>query len=100
QLLSRPECLGAWGDDPHRRELAQTLCQALARAKKWPNDRFIPDDPFEIAFFEPSGVDGFEVLEVANALTRITGRKVHLQDLALRAKDHRLVLADLLHVAG
>ena len=100
QLLSRPECRHLWANDPRRLELATVLCDALARAKKWPNARFIPEDPIEIAFFEISGIDGdLEVQEVGAELTKKTGAKIDWHVLYDIAQNRTLTLADLLEAA-
>jgi hypothetical protein len=97
QLLARPECLHLWGSDPRRIELAGVLCRALARAKYWPNDHFIPDDPMELAFFEISGVDAHaEVVEVGMELTKKTGNKIDWNKLGSIAKLRPLTLGHLL----
>lgn len=100
QLLARPDCLDRWGPDPTRLQVASVLCAALARAKKWPNAHFIPEDPLELAFFEISGVDAhLEVIEVGNELRKITGRTIDWQKLGEVAKSCPATLADLLDAA-
>src|SRR5437667_4356584 len=49
QLRQRGEtCLGAWGNDSRRFEAARTTSRIAAKKLNWPNDFFLPDDPFEI----------------------------------------------------
>ena len=54
QLLARPKpSPGMWGDDLSRVKMARYLCSTVKEEYEWPNDHFIPDDPFEIVFQMP-----------------------------------------------
>jgi hypothetical protein len=100
QLLARPESLHLWATEPNRLELARVLCTALARAKKWPNAHFIPEDPLEVAFFEVSGIDGdSEVLEVGAELTKTTGGNINWHQLREIARTRAITLVDLLEAS-
>ena len=63
QLLARPKPLpGVWGDDPKRLQTARYLCGVLKEEYDWPNNHFIPDDPFDIIFQIPW--DDLQIVEV------------------------------------
>lgn len=49
QLLARPDPSDLWGRDPRRRELSLAVRTLIKEEFGWPNDHFIPDDPFGIA---------------------------------------------------
>ncbi|RYG75021.1 hypothetical protein EON80_02020 [bacterium] len=64
QLAARPKPDPTiWGDDPVRVEMALYLCNVVQQAYGWPNDHFLPEDPFEIVFLEPW--DDLEIIECA-----------------------------------
>jgi acyl carrier protein len=51
QLRERPDTSEQWGSDPRRQEISATVRSLIAEELGWPNDHFIPDDPFGIAFW-------------------------------------------------
>ncbi len=52
QLEQRtPECWSLWGDDA-RLKAAQFVAGTLAEAVEWPNPIFIPEDPYELLFWD------------------------------------------------
>jgi len=57
QLLSRaPEvCLSLWGNDETRLNIYREFCDIIKHWFKWKNQNFIPDDPFQIIFFDATG---------------------------------------------
>ena len=50
-----------WGDERHQ-EIAQFVCSAIKDQIGWPNDRFIPADPFRVVMW--SFYDGLEMVEI------------------------------------
>jgi hypothetical protein len=67
QLLARPKPdPNIWGDSLARQQMAQYLCAALKQDYGWPNDHFIPDDPYDIAFQIP-----WDDLEIAEFVIRV-----------------------------
>ena len=40
-----------WGGDPGRCAASHTICEIIRDAFVWPNDHFIPSDPFRCVFF-------------------------------------------------
>jgi acyl carrier protein len=62
QLLQRQAPDPAvWGSDPVRLQTARSLCRWAQKQYAYPNDHFLPDDPFEIVFQMPW--DDLEVVE-------------------------------------
>lgn len=55
-----------WGADPERVRIALLLCKKTQETYDWPNDHFIPEDPFEIIALLPW--DDLDVVELAMAL--------------------------------
>ena len=51
QLRERPDTSEHWGADPRRQEIAAAVRSLIAEELGWPNDHFIPEDPFGIAFW-------------------------------------------------
>ena len=52
QMVGRPPIPeDTWGDDLGRCAAARTICEIIRDAFVWPNDRFIPADPFRCVFF-------------------------------------------------
>ena len=50
------------GDNPKRLEMARYLCLLIKEKYDWPNDHFIPNDPFDIVFQIPW--DDLDIIEV------------------------------------
>jgi hypothetical protein len=51
QLISRPKPSHAvWGTDQNRVKMAQDVCAIVKDIYGWPNDYFIPQDPFDVVF--------------------------------------------------
>lgn len=57
---------GVWGTDPARIRTGLTLCRKIQEEYEWPNDHFIPEDPFDIAMLIPW--DDLEIVELMLAL--------------------------------
>ncbi len=66
QLRERPDTSELWGSEPRRRELSSAVRTLIEEEFGWPNDHFIPDDPFGIACWGHE--DG---LDAVSAVTRI-----------------------------
>lgn len=49
QLRERSDTAGQWGSDPKRREVSTSFRRLIAEEFGWPNDHFVPGDPFGIA---------------------------------------------------
>lgn len=63
QLVSRPRSARrAWEGEARYRTIAQTVCEIAQTEMGWPNDAFIPADPFAVVFW--SYDDGLD-MEVA-----------------------------------
>ncbi len=63
QLKTRqPPPPEVWGDDPARVNVAHYLCSAAQKRYQWPNDHFIPEDPFDVVFQIP--FDDLEIVEM------------------------------------
>jgi acyl carrier protein len=52
-----------WGDDPHRILMGLLLCKKIQGVHEWPNDQFLPEDPFVIVMLIPW--DDLEIMELA-----------------------------------
>jgi hypothetical protein len=53
QLAQRtPECWSLWGADEARLKAAQFVAKTLAEAVEWPDPILIPQDPFELLFWD------------------------------------------------
>ena len=72
QLRSRPPMWKLWGMPPDRLVYAKQISHIVANEIGWPNDHFIPEDPFEIVFFAPLD-DGGAVLEILVKLGKLLG---------------------------
>jgi len=57
QLTRRSvECLAHWDNFSEKeRELAKKISKIVCKCFAWPNEYFLPDDPFEIMIWERSG---------------------------------------------
>jgi len=56
QLRRRdPSCLGLWGEDLVRTQLARTISDLARRNLGWPNDYFIPQDAFQVVLWDCHG---------------------------------------------
>ncbi len=55
QLDSRcAACLRAWGDDPEVLRLLLVVAPLVREYMRWPSAHFMPDDPCDILFFDPT----------------------------------------------
>ena len=64
----------AWGDDPKRQQFAAFLADVIRDAGGWPNDHFIPSDPFSILCWEHN--TGMEYILVQLAVEEKIGREI------------------------
>lgn len=77
QLIERDKPDPAWwGNDPVRFKVAKQVCHRIQERYEWPNDHFIPEDPFDVLFLTPW--DDLEVNEVILELE--DDFRVHLSD--------------------
>ncbi len=77
QLLARPKPdPNIWGNNSVRQEMGQYLCATLKEEYEWPNDHFIPEDPFDIAFQIP-----WDDLQIVEFVMRVE------EDLEFEVKD-------------
>ena len=51
QLRDRPDTSQLWGADPRRQRVSSAIRKIAEEECGWPNDRFIPADPFDIVFW-------------------------------------------------
>ena len=67
QLLtrSRPD-LRIWGEDPMRIRMGIVVCKKIQETYEWPNDHFLPEDPFDILMLMPW--DDLEIAELVMGL--------------------------------
>lgn len=82
QMLARPPIPEEiWSDDPGRCAAARTICEIIRDAFVWPNDRFIPADPFRCVFFnvDTDGclVNAMEDKTAVKNLSKYLGFDVH-----------------------
>ncbi len=61
-----------WGDDPNRAEFGREMAALIAARIDWPNDHFIPEDPFEWVTYVIGGED-LEHTEIIMALEENLG---------------------------
>jgi hypothetical protein len=53
QLQQRtPDCWSLWGAADARVKAAQFVAKTLGEAVEWPNPIFVPEDPFELLFWD------------------------------------------------
>lgn len=77
QLSIRPsEALALWKNDPALMECRDRVSSLLQEYFYWPNNHFIPDDPCEILFWDPSSE-----LRLAEAITVLTDAYPDKEDL-------------------
>jgi len=75
QLSTRPPIDPlTWGDNPYRQHIARVLCQHIQKCYGWPNDRFLPQDPFDIVCLIPW--DDLELEEMVIGLEEILRLRV------------------------
>ncbi len=49
------DSLSYWGTDNERITILNEFCIIIKNWFKWPNQNFIPDDPFQVIFFDATG---------------------------------------------
>jgi hypothetical protein len=81
QLRERSDTTSFWGDPGARQDTAKHLRRILADEFGWPNDYFLPDDPFGIVFW--AHCDG---LDDVSAIQRI--EKVYAISLPIPELEH------------
>jgi hypothetical protein len=67
---SRPDP-GVWGDDPLRVRTALAACKLIQENYQWPNDHFLPADPFDIVCLIPW--DDLDIVELVMSLEEHLG---------------------------
>ncbi len=73
QLSQRtPDCWSTWGPDKARLEAARFVARTVAEAVEWPNPIFVPDDPYDLVFWDHKScvVDDLSLID---ALMEIDG---------------------------
>lgn len=56
QLQSRPDpCVDVWPTDEDTRSIVATMAPILQKYFNWPNSHFIPEDPFDVIFWDHTG---------------------------------------------
>lgn len=79
QLISRPKASPSiWGNNPRRVELGQYISEIAKLQMGWPNDHFMPEDPFEIVFWSHK-----DALDIDEAILNIEDRL----DIVIREGD-------------
>ena len=76
QLQQRDEtCLLAWGDACDRIRLARQVSGIIHKWLYWPNDFFIPEDPFEILVWDHTAYysDGFVLSGIVKEFEEFIG---------------------------
>jgi len=69
QIKKRTRCsLKAWLRIDQRYVVARELSALLARICRWPNDFFIPDDPFEVLCHSALFLDDFPMMDLCLAM--------------------------------
>jgi acyl carrier protein len=63
-----------WGDDPVRVKTGSLLCKLIEETYQWPNDHFLPDDPFDIACLLPW--DDLDIVELTMSLEENLDRTI------------------------
>lgn len=72
QLRARPRFdAAAWGT-PARAEMAAWVGRVISEEAGWPNAHYVPDDPLEVAMFNPAG-DGADHLVLAAQILKKFG---------------------------
>ena len=62
--LRAPECWSLWGPNAARVEAARFVAKVVGEAVEWPNPILIPDDPYELVFWDHKSctVDDFSLV--------------------------------------
>lgn len=68
-----------WGTDPLRIRIGQILSKVAQEAYHWPNDYFVPNDPFEIVYLMPW--DEIEIKNISQRLEHELNIKLKISDL-------------------
>ena len=55
----------AWGTDQRRLQLVRVVADVIKEVQRWPNDHFLPEDPWDLLVLEEEGI-GF--IEMAHEL--------------------------------
>jgi len=64
QLLARPDTTSFWGAPSPRQQAGQRLRPIFADEFGWPNDHFLPEDPFGIVFWaHQDGLDDVSAIQ-------------------------------------
>lgn len=67
QLLARPRPDPlVWGEDPLRIKMGLLVCKRIQTNYAWPNDHFLPEDPFKTITLLPW--DDLDIVELVMAL--------------------------------
>ena len=74
QLRERPETSGEWPPNPRQQEICSALRRLIKEEFGWPNDHFIPTDPFGIAFWAHQ--DGLDDVSAVQRMEQEFGLRV------------------------
>ncbi len=76
QLSMRSEpSADRWGSDPARASIGRALCAAIQHEYRWPNARFIPADPVDVALLMPW--DDLNIVEIVMDLEERLHFEIH-----------------------
>jgi acyl carrier protein len=91
QLKQREaSCLAFWSKNKQRREVFEAISKIIQRDFGYPNNYFIPEDPFEILFWDD--FDGMAVVEASMNLEDKFGISLSEQDFV---KMHNMTLGEV-----
>jgi energy-coupling factor transport system substrate-specific component len=94
--LRNEDCLAAWsGFSPREIEFSRTISKIVQKHLGWPNDYFIPSDPFEIVIWDRHG--DLAVVEVIANIEEIAGsqewsilqKKPYGEVVSMLAAEHK-----------
>jgi acyl carrier protein len=81
QLKQREaSCLAFWSENKQRREAFEAISKIIQRDFGYPNNYFIPEDPFEILFWFWDDFDGMAAVEASMNLEDKFGISLSEQD--------------------
>ena len=83
QLRARPDTTNNWGAPSPRQEVSRRLRPILADEFGWPNDHFLPDDPFGIVFWaHRDGLDDVLAIQQIEKLFAVSIPIAALEELS------------------
>jgi hypothetical protein len=85
QLLARPDTVEHWQASEKFKSLGQPLRSLIASEFGWPNDHFLPEDPFVIVFWAHR--DGLDQVFVIQTIEKESGIEITADDLKALWRD-------------